>query len=127
MNDLVEFLRARLDEDEQVARRAGETFGQIGETGVIVATEGDRAEECASANWAGIAEHIVRHDPARVLREVTAKRELLAYCERAMAHEDPLTRDRAGEVAMAAITVTYLASAYGDHSDYREEWRHALT
>lgn len=76
--ELVDFLRARLDEDEAAARRAGDSFRQIGETGVIVATEGDRAEECASANWAGIAEHIVRHDPARVLAEVEAKRQLTA-------------------------------------------------
>ncbi|MBH0243936.1 hypothetical protein I3W98_15435 [Streptomyces cavourensis] len=74
---LVAFLKARLDEDERAARRAGDTFRQIGETGVIVATEGDRAEECASANWSGIAEHIVRQDPARTLREVEAKRQLL--------------------------------------------------
>ncbi len=76
--DLMQFLRDRLDEDEQAARRAGDSFRQIGETGVIVATEGDRAEECASANWAGIAEHIVRHDPARVLRDVEAKQRVLA-------------------------------------------------
>ncbi|MCQ1575410.1 DUF6221 family protein [Streptomyces parvus] len=74
---LVAFLKARLDDDAQAARRAGESFRQIGETGVIVATEGDRAEECASANWTGIAEHIVRQDPARTLREVEAKRQLL--------------------------------------------------
>lgn len=74
---LVAFLKARLNDDAQVARRAGESFRQIGETGVIVATEGDRSEECASANWAGVAEHIVRQDPARALREVEAKRGLL--------------------------------------------------
>jgi len=49
VDDLVQWLRAQLDEDEQIARRAGDSFRQIGETGVIVATEGDRAEECASA------------------------------------------------------------------------------
>jgi hypothetical protein len=75
--DLVQWLTACLDEDERIARRAGDSFRQIGETGVIVATEGDRAEECASANWAGVAEHIVRHDPARVLREIDAKRQML--------------------------------------------------
>lgn len=74
---LVAFLKARLDDDAQAARRAGDSFRQIGETGVIVATEGDRAEECASANWSGVAEHIVRQDPARTLREVEAKRQLL--------------------------------------------------
>lgn len=30
---LVAFLKARLDDDAQVARRAGDSFRQIGETG----------------------------------------------------------------------------------------------
>ncbi|MET8079969.1 DUF6221 family protein [Streptomyces sp. NPDC005303] len=88
MDDLIVFLRAQLDEDERSARRAGDSFRQIGETGVIVATEGDRAEECASANWAGVAEHIVEHDPARVLRDIEVDRELLAEYQRLLrAHQ----------------------------------------
>ena len=126
MNDLVEFLRARLYEDEQTARRAGETFRQIGETGVIVATEGDRAEECASANWAGIAEHIVRHDPARVLREVEAKRETLreheirdGRCRVCTAHANGGWR----RFRAPCPTLRLLALPYADHEGYREEWR----
>ncbi|MFF1297942.1 MULTISPECIES: DUF6221 family protein [unclassified Streptomyces] len=77
MDDFRQWLGEQLDHDERIARRAGDSFRQIGETGVIVATEGDRAEECATANWGGIAEHIVEHDPARVLRETDCKRQQL--------------------------------------------------
>ncbi|MFE8961716.1 DUF6221 family protein [Streptomyces iakyrus] len=118
MDDLVQFLRDRLDEDERAARRAGDSFRQIGETGVIVATEGDRAEECASANWAGIAEHIVRHDPARVLAEVAAKRQIIDRCVSAQIpiRDDWSTDELAGDV------LAMLALPYADHPAYKPEW-----
>jgi hypothetical protein len=115
MDDLIAFLRARLDEDAAAARRAGDSFRQIGETGVIVATEGDRAEECASANWAGIAEHIVRHDPARVLAEVDAKRQIIDWVlEWPMRPHPPSSVDGVLE---------RLALPYADHPDYKDAWR----
>ncbi|NKS02638.1 hypothetical protein GS528_16870 [Rhodococcus hoagii] len=75
MSDIVEFLRARLDEDEQMARSAASPDGYDwtpfgpGEDdfdrveGTSVATASD---DMADAS----ARHIARHDPARVLREV---------------------------------------------------------
>jgi hypothetical protein len=140
VDDLVQWLWAALDEDERIARRAGDSFRQIGETGVIVATEGDRAEECASANWTGVAEHIVRHDPARVLRELEAKRRVLA---RHRAAPVPPGNEWIGEYPYCAAhayrvadgTVVYpvelkdcpelrdLAAPYSDRPGYREEWR----
>ncbi|QGZ53356.1 hypothetical protein GPZ77_34565 (plasmid) [Streptomyces sp. QHH-9511] len=129
INALVQFLNDRLDEDERAARRAGDSFRQIGETGVIVATEGDRAEECASANWTGIADHIVRHDPTRVLAEVDAKREVANAYERAVAefqNSGPamVSYDRlTGSVSSLRTALEFLALPYADHPDYREEWR----
>jgi hypothetical protein len=128
MTDLVEFLRARLAEDEQAARRAGETFRQIGETGVIVAIERDRAEECASANWTGIAEHIVRHDPARILRDVERDQRLLDL------HAPGETEYVDGDVCMTCEvkgegpyypcqTLRLLTLPYADHPDYNESWQ----
>lgn len=120
-NELVTFLRARLDEDEAVARRVKSSWRQIGETGVIVASEGGRAEECANGNWAGIAEHIVRHDPERVLAEVEAKRQILDQNERYTAERrrmmggwDPQSDD--------SPILAALATVYADHPDYRPEW-----
>ncbi|MBP2583380.1 hypothetical protein J3A78_003858 [Streptomyces sp. PvR006] len=114
MADLIAFLSARLDEDAAAARRAGDSFRQIGETGVIVATEGDRAEECASANWAGIADHIVRHDPARVLAEVNAKRRIVTAYEN--------YDNDAPELDVPESVLRLLALPYADHPDYRPEW-----
>jgi hypothetical protein len=128
VDDLVQWLREQLDEDERIARRAGDSFRQIGETGVIVATEGDRAEECASANWAGVAEHIVTHDPARVLHEIAAKRAVVARYEFACreASRVDLTEDeretwiRVGGALQSVVI--QLAAPYADRPGYRQEW-----
>lgn len=128
MDDLVQWLRAQLDDEERTARRAGDSFRQIGETGVIVATEGDRAEECASANWAGVAEHIVAHDPARVLHEIDTKRQLLDL------HAPGETEYVDGDVCMACDvrggapfypckTLRLLALPHADRPGYQESWR----
>ena len=131
MDERVQFLRDRLDEDQAAASRAGDSFRQIGETGVIVATDGDRAEECASANWAGIAEHIVRHDPARVLAEVESKRQNLAELKAAEEAMDRAARDR-DTVGYNAVRAEWTVlkrvvlrdlSVYADHPAYKPEWR----
>lgn len=133
---LVQFLRAQLDEDARIARRAGDTFRQIGETGVIVATEGDRAEECATANWAGIAEHIVVHDPARVLHEIDAKRALIArggpFCtsDCDQPGNEPMDPDTNWTTPLehhfdcaAYDAAGVLALPYADRPGYQEKWR----
>lgn len=119
--DLVQWLRVQLDADDRIARRAGDSFRQIGETGVIVATEGDRAEECASANWAGVAEHIVMHDPARVLREIDAKRRLLYQFEQRGNSVRATVKPPTGGVWDDMLRL--LALPYADRPGYREEWR----
>jgi hypothetical protein len=122
VEDLVRWLSAQLDEDERIARRAGDSFRQIGETGVIVATEGDRAEECASANWGGVAEHIVAHDPARVLREIDSKRQMIeTFTRRYEASKASSTSTATGaHWVMLADTLRLLALPYADRSGYEE-------
>ncbi len=115
MDDLVRWLGEQLDEDERIARRAGDSFRQIDETGVIVATEGDRAEECASANWAGVAEHIVEHDPARVLREIDAKRRIIAAYEN-------YDQD-APELDVPYSVLQLLALPYAHRPGHQAQWR----
>ncbi|NUV54536.1 hypothetical protein G6W51_16790 [Streptomyces coelicolor] len=128
MDQLVEWLGQQLDEDERIARRAGDSFRQIGETGVIVATEGDRAEECASANWAGVAEHIVVHDPARVLSEIDAKRQIIALHHQLEDAQEMLdfcaTCDVTGKYPeYPCTTLRLLALPYADRPGYKESWR----
>ncbi len=59
---------------------------------------------------ASAAGHIVRHDPARVLADVAAKRRILAELE------GPFGLDLE---ALNAV-VRHLATAYADHPDYRD-------
>ncbi|MFZ3494609.1 DUF6221 family protein [Streptomyces sp. 5.8] len=66
MDDPVQFLRARLDEDEQTARAASAGwYGYDPEQAIAFVPVED-------------TQHIARHDPARVLAEVAAKRRRLA-------------------------------------------------
>lgn len=125
MDDLARWLSAQLNADERIARRAGDSFRQIGETGVIVATEGDRAEECATANWTGIAEHIAAWDPARVLREIDAKRALLRRANGGVdyPHTHP-GEDDANHLGRHHDDglLRLLALPYADREGYRAEW-----
>lgn len=87
-DDLITFLRARLDDDERIAKAAttgpwsvnDESFAES-----IRATDG--TEVVAGGRWGGEAPvfestedalHIAAHDPARTLLEIEAKRQLLA-------------------------------------------------
>ena len=125
--DLAAFIAARLDEDEA----AVETIRQGGFPAPTWTTEPSR-----SGQWAVLREiddptpvgyvsqgrreheHIARHDPARVLREVEAKRAILA----------DLT-NRAGRVQIGLDQIWYskilrlLAAVYSDHPGYRAEWK----
>jgi hypothetical protein len=114
MSEIVEFLKARLDEDETIARDANTSPEMV--TGI--------PRSYASAP---VAIHIARHHPERVLREVEAKRRIV--------HEYEVEVDRgpAGsrlefEARHGGILDAYraslriLAAAYSDHPDYRQEW-----
>ncbi len=124
--DLVTFLRERLDEDEAVAReseRAHPSPWRWGNTALGQRTP--YALHDARTGWVlgcspgGVpsiipADHIARHDPARVLREVAAKRSVLDMFLRADAL-DP-------ETQVWLEVVRHLAAVYADHPDYDKEW-----
>lgn len=131
---IVVFLRARLDEDEKAARwavwdsdlrRRG-----LAETWELVRAgfEGRRLQ--IQARYGSLkpvpvvefdnaifdhlrAEHIVRHDPVRVLREVESKRklidEILVECEVGMLN--PMR-------GIYGKTLRLLARPYSDHDDF---------
>jgi hypothetical protein len=64
-------------------------------------------------------EHIARHDPARALAEIAAKRAILAT-------HDPVDPCDAHDVSLQSIpcdTVRHLAVVYAGHPDYDETWR----
>lgn len=121
--DLIEFLRIRLDEDEQYA---AESIGREWEllTAFRFSDPADKGEihlgedrYVATPN-VETARHIALHDPARVLREVEGKREIIEDCEGTiLGYVHAETRDRAVGV------LRNLASIWSDHPDYQEEWR----
>jgi hypothetical protein len=101
-------------------------------------------EEWQTSNWmmsrsyagtieemdASAAGHIVRHDPARVLRDVTAGREILAAYDDA--DQQIHTHHQRGESAPATLqhermawlmAIGYLAAAHSYDPDYQETWR----
>lgn len=112
---LAEFMRARLDEDERVARAATPGTWSAAESypdaWVIDGPTHNIANENSRGDISrGDAMHIARHDPARVLREVEAKRLIVAGID----PEDPPD--------LVAV-LRLLALPYVDHPDYRDEWR----
>lgn len=131
-DELVAFLRARLDEDERIARAAADYddgaahdvegppgtwscldeaqwFGPSYRGGVI-------APRIGQANSPDLGAHIAEHDPARVLREIEAKRRMVAECV------SVADQDSRGMSSMADDFLRLLALPYSDRPGYRSEW-----
>jgi hypothetical protein len=108
VDDLIAFLRARFDEDEQVARAAHEPGGWQ----MRFAHEIDGVAVTEDPLY---TKHIARWDPARVMAEVEAKRRALGLV---------LPGRYEGGYGEACLDVLrLLALPYIDHPDYRNEWR----
>jgi hypothetical protein len=128
-NDLVTFLRSRLEEEEQLARAASPApWSATAEHDEVLAADGETVADgfalSSSKQLRATVDHIVRHDPARVLREVEAKRRILDDLERFIAGgRDLPTDERAAGKATASGIVRLLALPYADHPAYRAEWR----
>lgn len=107
MNDLVGFLKARLAEDEQVAREAS-----IG---------GSEWPNSPYESAGPVVLHSRRHDPARVLAEVAAKRAILA---RLAGTAPPYADSRQQEIheTLRDEVVPHLAAVHASHESYRPEW-----
>lgn len=129
VNDLVAFIHARLDEDEQAAKRVRQPYrlyvdnhGRISEPKRIDDLHGDRDGEYEQ--WADgedrmpndIASWSLIYDPARVLREVAAKRGIAEEAEAIW------NSDIDGAYGRGMMILNLLALSYADHPDYREEW-----
>lgn len=106
---IVEFLQARLDEDEQTARRIKAT-----RHGALVVAPGDGESPSVFE---------VRSDR---LAEVEAKRQIIEHNARLHQMADPATHP-GQEYVLAAGASDYvlrlLALPYANHKDYREEWK----
>lgn len=120
-DNLTAFVTARLDEDEAAANAGSRRVGmpwhaepQPGTPGSLVI---DELGLVGSTGGRYAADHIARHDPARVLRDIAAKRAIVAEYEASVRSVgEGLSRTRRNLVlAVAAI--------WNDHPDYRSEWK----
>lgn len=147
-DDLVAFIRARLDEDEAVARNAPGGPWRADDSECCIATDEEGCIlETGCLGYGSTREvvvrHVTRHDPARVLRGVEAKRRILAahgpttpaivggtldYPDAAKlcgtcGPGDDWQAEQQPYGHVPCYTVRLLAIEWSDHSDYREEWR----
>lgn len=153
--DLVAFLRARLDKDEQAAQAVGcveiEAVDHLWETKYLNLRQPDGEVRHTAEFSAELADHIARHDPARVLAEVDAKRQIVAAsnadCLPGCAAEHTFSgscalrwmgpaseaggtrwvHDAVGAAVPAPPATTgyvlrLLALPYREHPDYQPEW-----
>ncbi|MDH2424760.1 DUF6221 family protein [Sphaerisporangium sp. TRM90804] len=123
-DDLVAFLRARLVEDEQYARSTMWDGSVNSPTWSLTASATvDTGGDEFYAGDRTVANHIERHDPARVLREVEAKRRILQW--HTGAHECSGPDDNCMWIldGEACPTTRALALPYADHEDYKEGWK----
>ncbi|MFH9610440.1 DUF6221 family protein [Streptomyces sp. NPDC017448] len=139
MDDLVQFLRARYDEDAELARQAAEvgplaTWDSSLDILLGVALKNRRrwagAGGADALDGAAVA-HAARHDPARVLAEVEAKQRIIECHEPWTAANGDIICGRCGREHVdgrpgghfPCQTLRLLALPYAAHPDYQDAWR----
>lgn len=135
--EIAAFQQARLDEDEAAAKAGTRRIGMRwrldpepwdGDTGIV-----DDLGRVGSTGGLYAAGHIIRHDPARVLRDVEAGRARLVLMIEATAEMDRLLADESAAVAeqamaigrarAATVAVKWDAMVHIAHPDYMPEWK----
>jgi hypothetical protein len=138
VEELVQWFGEQLDEDERIARQAS---GRVRKGAHWSLDEWSGREvphsliaygSVSQPVWGHFtadpvptaqAEHIVEHDPARVLREIDAKRQLLAAYVQVAANDVNDVEYAHGYANALGEAVRLLALPYADRPGYREEWR----
>jgi hypothetical protein len=123
--NLDQFLLARIAEDKRIATDAALASGREQWTVADLPHSEPPHDQPA--------EHVSRHDPARVLAECDAKRRLVQACRdsrpdlRFLGARPPGLADfplsPSDQHQLAAVILALLALPYADHSEYRKEWR----
>jgi len=127
-SSLTDFLLARIAEDEAAATAIYDHDRWIVEeddNGDEWVTEVDRADQhwrVAMLRRTGVADHIARHDPARVLAECEARRRIVEYAHSVQGGLERMAPMSQGEWVIERHILGLLALPYADHPDYREEW-----
>jgi hypothetical protein len=132
MDELVRWLGEQLDEDERIARAAGNDrvapTPWRGESWDDAVLDGDGLVD---ANGDGIAlvkgervrAHILQHDPARMLREIDAKRRLIDEHDIGNRRVEDCFTMECQSNRFPCTTLRLLALPYADRPGDREDWR----
>lgn len=141
IDELVVWLRAQLDEDDRIAIEAADDsdpqgmgndwFVYRGDVRVEELPDPDTTAMVATGGTPAMAEHIVRHDPDRVRREVAAKRRILdEIVDEANGLDMSVDldrrvgiRDEKVEPYVGDQLVKLMAMPFAGREGYREEWR----
>jgi len=120
IHGLAAFLAARLDEEEREAKYALERLSEC--AGIQVSDPDDGGD---IGHMVAYSFHALRHNPARVLRDIEADRKLLAiYAEVAgMDCDDPEPEYAYGRTVGLGEAVRLRAARFNGHPDYRQEWK----
>jgi hypothetical protein len=130
VTDLLAWLRAQVDTDERLALavedRSAPWNGEwtAPEEGYGVRTHNGWTVVSGHGQTSlppGVAVHIANHDPARALREVAAKRAILASHDPIGTPCDTCSNDWV-VVRWPCPTVRAIAAIYTDRPGWREEW-----
>lgn len=137
---ITEFLLARIEEDEAVARAAIRSGDGSWTAGEQPDPDGDVYDPCGvygddlhiydeGGHDENHAEHIARHDPARVLAECAAKRAIIAQADEATGLDmsvdnDRLigSRDEVMDPYCGDVILRVLAAVYASHPDFEQGW-----
>lgn len=125
-DDLAAFMARMLDEDEAAAKAA---WGVEWDWRYVAQPFGERPSIAHTV-------HIARHDPARALREVEAKRAILAghrpqlprfgndvpRCSTCLTEREGRYQEDWSADPWPCLTVRATVAAWSDHPDYRPGW-----
>lgn len=135
MNDLVEWLREQFDIDAERAEAAARERGgywsaqslQVGGKETRHYVGGSSSERVSSSDAtvlggsAAAVRHAAAHGPARVLRDIDAKRKIVDFAAVVLANEHGIYERTSGDHQYN--TLRLLALAYADRPGYLDEWR----
>lgn len=122
---IVEFLEARITEDEDAARMAGDLEASVmrDPLALVISDRGAGERSAIGPNnalevrW---LHHASKHMPGRILAECEAKRRIV-HISKYAADRVPPKNDGYAE-ARARETLRLLAMPYADHPDYNPDW-----